>query len=298
MDAELTSTVRRFNRTVTQRVGALDDSYLARDRPLGQARVLWEIGPAGAEVAALRARLGMDAGYLSRLLRALEGDGLVAVGPVDGDGRVREATLTAAGRVEWDELDRQSDGLAWSILEPLSESQRGRLAAAMTEVERLLMASMVVIEPCPPSDPRARGCVRAYVRELAQRFDAGFDPRLSRPVDDADVTEPAGVFLLATLSSEPVGCGSLKLPDMAPAEIKRLWVSASVRGLGVGRRLLRELEAHAARRGRGTVRLDTNRRLVEAVHMYRTSGYREVPAYNDEPYADHWFEKVVSPVPG
>lgn len=67
--------VRRFNRTVTQRLGALDDSYLARDRPLAQSRLLWEIGPGGAEVAALRTRLDLDAGYLSRLLRTLEGAG-------------------------------------------------------------------------------------------------------------------------------------------------------------------------------------------------------------------------------
>src|SRR5882757_6912742 len=97
MDASLVAAVRRFNRTVTQRVGALDDEYMARGRPLGQARVLWEIGPDGAEVAALRARLGLDSGYLSRLLRILEADGLVTVGPADqvgADGRVRVAALT------------------------------------------------------------------------------------------------------------------------------------------------------------------------------------------------------------
>src|ERR1041384_2025704 len=103
MDATMVARVRRFNRTVTQRVGALDDEFLARGRPLGQARVLWEIGPDGAEVAALRARLGLDSGYLSRLLRALEVDGLIKVGPAAGDGRVRAATLTRAGRTEWAE---------------------------------------------------------------------------------------------------------------------------------------------------------------------------------------------------
>src|SRR5690348_14841820 len=77
MDTERVAAVRRFNRTVTQRVGALDDEYMARGRPLGQARLLWEIGPTGAEVAALRGRLGLDSGYTSRLLRALEADGLV-----------------------------------------------------------------------------------------------------------------------------------------------------------------------------------------------------------------------------
>src|SRR4051812_18776632 len=177
MERQLVDAVRRFNRTVTQRVGALDDEYMARGRPLAQARLLWEIGPHGAEVAALRARLGLDSGHLSRLLRTLEGDGLVTVGPADpagGDARVRAATLTDAGRAEWAELDKRSDALAWSILAPLTAHGRERLATAMAEVERLLVASMVVVEACPPGDPRARACVRAYGRDIAQRFDEGF----------------------------------------------------------------------------------------------------------------------------
>ena len=100
MNSALIASVRRFNRTVTQRVGALDDEFMARARPLAQARLLWEIGPDGAEVAALRARLGLDSGYLSRLLRTLETEGLVTVGPADppgGDGRVRVAALTGRG---------------------------------------------------------------------------------------------------------------------------------------------------------------------------------------------------------
>ncbi|WP_238011165.1 helix-turn-helix domain-containing GNAT family N-acetyltransferase [Dactylosporangium sp. AC04546] len=297
MDANLVASVRRFNRTVTQRVGALDDEYMARGRPLGQARLLWEIGPAGAEVAALRGRLGLDSGYLSRLLRSLEVDGLVTIGPASGpgggDGRVREARLTAAGRQEWAVLDERSDDLARSILTPLSDGQRDRLTAAMHEVERLLLASMVVIEVVPPGDPRARACLRAYVREIARRFDDGFDPGLSTPAADEEFTAPAGAFLLATLASEPVGCGGVKLHPDGPAEIKRLWVAETVRGMGVGRRMLGELERHAAERGYGAVRLDTNRNLHEAIRMYRGAGYREIPRYNAERYAHHWFEKTL-----
>jgi GNAT superfamily N-acetyltransferase/DNA-binding MarR family transcriptional regulator len=300
MDADEIATVRRFNRTVTQRVGALDDEYMARGRPLGQARLLWEIGPDGAEIAALRARLGLDSGYLSRLLRTLEGAGLVTVGADEplgdtvGDGRVRVAALTAAGRKEWDELDTRSDDLARSILEPLSENRRERLLTAMAEVERLLVASMVVVEPCPPADPRARACVRAYAREIARRFDDGFDPALSTPLHDADLLPPAGVFLLASLNAEPVACGGVKLHRDGPAEIKRLWVSDAVRGLGLGRRLLGELERYAAGHGRTAVRLDTNRSLTEAIALYRSAGYREIDRYNTERYADHWFEKQLS----
>ncbi len=285
--------VRRFNRTVTQRVGALDDSYLARDRPLAQARLLWEIGPAGAEVAALRTRLDLDAGYLSRLLRTLEGEGLVVVGPGESDGRVRTARLTDAGRAEWDLLDGKSDELAWSMLEPLTAGQRARLTTAMTEVERLLMASLITIGPCHPGDPRARACLRAYTRELADRFDAGFDLTRSS-VEDNELVPPAGLFLVASISTETVGCGALRLHPGEPAEIKRLWVSGSVRGLGVGRRLLDELERHAAAAGAGSVRLDTNRSLTEAMRLYRSAGYREIPRYNTNPYAHHWFAKTLS----
>ncbi|MFU8874060.1 bifunctional helix-turn-helix transcriptional regulator/GNAT family N-acetyltransferase [Micromonospora sp. SL4-19] len=298
MKAELTAAVRRFNRTVTQRVGALDDEYMARGRPLAQARLLWEIGPDGVEVAALRARLGLDSGYLSRLLRALEGDGLVTVGPADqvgGDARVRDAVLTDTGRAEWAELDKRSDEFAWSILEPLTEQRRERLVAAMAEVERLLIASMVTIEPCPPSDRRARACVRAYARDVARRFDDGFDPALSNPIHDEELVPPAGVLLLATLNAEPVGCGAIKLHRDAPAEIKRVWVADTVRGLGIGRRLLDELERYAAERGWTAVRLDTNRTLTEAISMYRSAGYHEIAPYNSEHYAHHWFEKQLTP---
>jgi ribosomal protein S18 acetylase RimI-like enzyme len=283
--------VRRFNRTVTQRVGALDDEFLARDRPLGQARLLWEIGPDGAGLRSLRARLDLDSGYLSRLLRALEADGLVAVDGSGQDGRVRTARLTSRGLAERAELDRRADDAAASILRPLSASQRDRLVGAMAAVERLLVASAVEVAMRDPADPAARACVRAYFEELGRRFDAGFDPARSLPADDRDMIPPAGLFLVATLHAEAVGCGGLKFHDDAPAEVKRMWVSPAARGLGLGRRLLTELEAHAAARGVTTLRLETNGTLAEAIGLYRSAGYREVGAFSDEPYAHHWFEK-------
>jgi DNA-binding MarR family transcriptional regulator/GNAT superfamily N-acetyltransferase len=287
--------VRRFNRTVTQRVGALDDAFLARTRPLGQARVLWEIGADGCEVRSLRSRLGLDSGYLSRLLRALEADGMVVVDADSADGRVRMARLTRAGLTERAELDRRADELAATILASLSERQRERLVTAMAEVERLLVASMVRIAVVDPRQPDARFCVRAYFAELGQRFDGGFDPARSISADDHELRPPAGLLLVATLHADPVGCGALKLHPDAPAELKRMWVSPAVRGLGVGRRLLAELEARAAEADARTVRLETNRALSEAIQLYRSAGYREVPPFNDEPYAHHWFEKELIP---
>jgi len=297
MDAASVAQVRSFNRTVTQRIGALNDHFLARSRPLGQSRVLWEIGPAGCGLRKLRRRLGLDSGYLSRLLRSLEQEGLLTVGPASTDGRVRMAELTRAGLAEWAELDRRSDAAAESILGALSDRQRARLVAAMADVERLLTASQIIISVAEPRQPMARECLLAYFRELADRFDAGFNPELSNPAHDEEMTLPAGLFLVATLYGEPVGCGGLKFHPDAPAEIKRMWVTPAVRGLGVGRRMLTELEGHAAAHGSTIVRLETNKALAEAISLYRSSGYREVKPFNTERYAHHWFEKALtSPV--
>ncbi len=293
MDAAMIEQVRRFNRTVTQRIGALDDAFLSHDRPLGQARLLWEIGPEGSDVRRLRARLDLDSGYLSRLLRSLESDDLIRLQPGRADARVRTVRLTLAGRTERAELDRLSDEAAASLLEPLSTRQRERLMTAMAEVERLLAASAVQIGVCDPRQPDARRAVQAYVAELTQRFEEGFDPAFGVSATDDEVSPPAGLFLLATLHSEPVGCGVLKFHQDAPAHIKRMWVAPDVRGLGLGRRLLGELEAQAAAHGVRTLQLETNRALNEAISLYRTAGYREVTAFNDEPYADHWFEKTI-----
>src|ERR1700749_3013087 len=136
MEQAMIDQVRRFNRAVTQRTGALNDEFLARGRPLWQARVLWEIGPDGRDVRELRARLDLDSGYLSRLLRALERAGLVTVEANEADGRIRTARLTVAGRAERAEFDRLSDDAAVSLLGPLSERQRGRLGASLAEVGR------------------------------------------------------------------------------------------------------------------------------------------------------------------
>jgi DNA-binding MarR family transcriptional regulator/GNAT superfamily N-acetyltransferase len=297
MDDEAVAQVRRFNRTVTQRIGALEDAFLARTRPLSHSRVLWEIGADGTDVRALRCRLHLDSGYLSRVLRALEDEGLVAVGTSPADGRVRVARLTEKGIRERAELDTRSDEAAAAVLAGLGASQRHRLVTAMAEVDRLLQASMVDVGPADPRSPDARACIVAYFAELARRFDHGFDPDRSLPATDEDLVPPAGLLLLARLHGEPVGCAALRFHGREPAEVKRMWVAESVRGLGVGRRLLTGIEEHARASGVRTLRLETNRALGEAIALYRSAGFREVPAFNDEPFADHWFEKRVPPAP-
>lgn len=283
--------VRRFNRLVTQRAGALDDHFLGRDRPLGESRVLWEIGAAGADLRELRARLGLDSGYLSRLVQSLASAGLVMLRSGPDDERVRRAELTPAGLAEVEEMDRRSDQAAESILEPLAQSQRERLVAAMAEVQRLLQAAGARIERVDPASREARWCVSQYFAELGARFEHGFDAGQSLPLDDAEMRPPAGAFLLATVDGEPVACGALKRMAPGVAYLKRMWVADSVRGLGFGRRMLAALESQARQLGFTTVRLETNRALTEAIRLYRGAGYVEVPPFNDEPYAHHWFEK-------
>src|ERR671916_595326 len=134
MDAGAIQRVRSFNRAVAEGIGALDDRFLGRARPMGEARLLWEIGPDGAEVRELRARLGLDSGYVSRVLRSLEQQGLIIVRATSDDARVRRADLTLAGRAERAELDRRSDDVASCILEPLSDRQRASLVEAMAKV--------------------------------------------------------------------------------------------------------------------------------------------------------------------
>lgn len=148
-----------------------------------------------------------------------------------------------------------------------------------------------------PTHPDAQSSVAAYFVELDRRSDSGFDPTAGISADRHELTPPAGAFLVAYLAGRAVGCGAVKHHAGAPSEIKRMWVAEDARGRGIARNLLAALEAEARASGARTARLETNRALFEAVAMYRTAGYVEVPAFNDEPFAHHWFEKNLSPQP-
>lgn len=285
--------VRRFNRTVARRIGVLDERFLGRARPFGGSRVLFEIGENGIEVRELRVRLGLDSGYASRLLRALESEGLIETRAATGDARVRFASLTDKGRREWREIDQRSDGVARSILEPLDRKRREELISAMHRIERLLRASAVVIAAEPADSIVARWCLQQYFDLLEERFDGGYDPANAQPADAHEFSPPKGVFLVARAAGEPVGCGALKTAAPSLGEIKRVWVAESARGLGIGQRLLDELETASRGMGHTRIRLDTNKSLTEAQALYLKNGYVEVPPFNDDPYPDHWFEKVL-----
>jgi DNA-binding MarR family transcriptional regulator/GNAT superfamily N-acetyltransferase len=290
MSDDAVSVLRRFNRSYTQRIGALDESFLGLGLPLGTARVLFETGD-GAGVQELRERLGLDSGYLSRVLRQLEERGLVEVTADPADRRRRTVAPTEAGRALLVTLDERSDAVAERLLAPLTERQRDRLTEALATADLLVRAATVSLDAVDPTTPAARAAMGHYFAELDRRFPGGFDP--GDTDDVSSMTAPTGTFVLALSDGAPVACGGVQRIAPGVGEIKRMWVDDAWRGAGLGSRMLRRLEDDVRALGYDVVRLDTNRALGEAVAMYGRAGYREIGRYNHNPYAEAFFEKAL-----
>ncbi|WP_010137783.1 bifunctional helix-turn-helix transcriptional regulator/GNAT family N-acetyltransferase [Oceanicola sp. S124] len=289
MSIDPVSRYRRFSRAVTSEVGALDHSFLGRGRPLGTARVLNAIGHGRGEVSAIRDYLGLDSGLLSRLLRSLEAEGLITTAPDPQDARARIASLTEAGAAEFRAYEEISNQRATEALarHPRPEA----LLAAMDLVASALGRDRITFEEVDPRSDPARYCLGEYYAELGKRLKTGFDVSLSRDPEATDMLPPRGSFLLAMSDGLPIGCVGLKGQGKPVAEIKRLWIAPSARGLGLSRRLMEQVEDRARALGITTLRLDTNSALPEAVALYRNSGWHETDRFNDDPYPDHFFEK-------
>ena len=286
-----TATLRHFNRTYTQRIGLLEESFLGIGMPLAAARLVFEIGPTGTTVRELRDRLGLDSGYLSRLLRTLQARGLVTVEPDPDDLRRRRVALTPKGRSTYRRLDDRSEQLAEGILQPLSERQRDRLIAALATADLLVRAATIQLRRVDPRSALATRAVDQYFAELNRRFPSGFDAAAARAADAAAVVDGAAVFVVASSNGLPVGCGGIHQLTATTGEVKRMWVHPAWRGAGLGSRLLRHLEAAAVELGYQTVRLDTNSILTDAIALYERAGYRRIARYNDNPYAEVWLER-------
>jgi GNAT superfamily N-acetyltransferase len=157
------------------------------------------------------------------------------------------------------------------------------------DVSTLESDQLKIIEVDPRGAP-ARDCLEQYYAELRRRFPGGFEVSRSRDPDAGDKIAPRGAFLIALSDGAPVGCVGLKGGE-AFAEIKRLWVSPSARGMGLARRLMSAAEARARALGISVLRLDTNSALPEASALYLKTGWREIPRFNDDPYPDLFFEK-------
>ncbi len=286
-----TQALRSFNRAWSQRVGALEDSFLGTGRSLGASRLLFEMGSEGAGVLDLRRRLGLDSGYLSRLLRGLEDEGLVEVLPDRADQRRRVVVPTAAGRRAVDRLDLRSERRAADLIAPLGPSQRRRLLDSLATAERLIRAATVTVERVPAGSADAVGAVGRYFAELDARFPGGFDPGDAARSDAPAMSPPHGAFLVGRIDGEVMACGGVQPHSRTVGEIKRMWISPDWRGCGLGARMLGALEDEVRRLGYREVHLDTNGTLVEAIAMYGRAGYRPIERYNDNPYAQAWFAK-------
>jgi DNA-binding MarR family transcriptional regulator/GNAT superfamily N-acetyltransferase len=283
--------LRHFNRAWSQRVGLLEDSYLGQGRTLGASRLLFEMGREGAGVLELRRRLGLDSGYLSRLLRGLEEEGLVDVRSDPADRRRRVAVPTAKGRRAIDRLDRRSEERAQALVEPLGPSQRERLHEALATADRLIRSATCVFEVVDVASEEAVSAVSTYFAELDARFDGGFDPGVGATTDREGMSPPEGGFLVARVDGVVVACGGLQRHSRTIGEVKRMWVDPAWRGCGLGLRLLAALEEEALRLGYRELYLDTNGTLSEAIAMYARAGYRSIGRYNDNPYAHAWFAR-------
>ena len=292
--------LRRFNRSYTQRIGVLDDSYLQTGRPLGPSRLLFEIAKDGSPVLELRRRLGLDSGYVSRLLRQLEDDGLVTVAPDPVDRRQRLVRLTTRGRAERRKLDTRSERVAQRLVEPLSERQRAELESALAAADRLLRAATVTFDVVDARSADARWAMGKYFAELDERFPTGFDADAARDeaAEALAFSRPDGAFVVIHDGIDPVGCGGIQRIDGSTAEIKRMWIDGDRRGLGLGRRMVDHLEQLAAEAGYQRVVLDTNETLTQAISMYEAMGYEQTARYNDNPYAQRWFAKPLRTVGG
>ena len=283
--------VRRFNRAVTKAVGALDTSFLGRGRPLGSARVLNAIGHGRSDIAAIRDYLGLDSGLMSRLLRGLEEEGLVRTAAHTDDARRRAVSLTEAGAREFRAYEDLSNVQAASMIS--RHAQPDALLAAMDLIASALGRDGIAFAEVDPKSAAARSCLGEYYAELGRRFAKGFDVTLSRDPEAAAMVRPRGTFIIALSDGLPLGCVGLKGSGGDIAEIKRLWVAPCARGLGIAKRLMQMAEDAARELSIRVLRLDTNSALPEALKLYQSTGWVEIPRFNDDPYPDLFFEKTL-----
>ena len=282
--------LRRFNRAVTREVGALDHSYLGRGRPLGAARVLQLVTDQGTDVGLVRDRLALDSGLMSRLLRALEDEGLIVTETDPADRRRRVARLTETGRRENKAYHDIGHEAATATLSRAG-SRAPEILAAMDLIATQLLQDVTEIVEADPDSPEALVCLGAYYRLLAEEIPSLTPAMLPLPLPDAQkYRPPQGTFLLAMSDGMPLGCVSLRPLTATEAEVKRLWVHPDARGQGLAERLMATLETRARDQGFRRLKLDSNSALQPAIRLYRRMGWQDCAPYTDFP-ADVWMAK-------
>jgi DNA-binding MarR family transcriptional regulator/GNAT superfamily N-acetyltransferase len=284
--APLVEAVRHFNRFYTRRIGVLREGLLQSPFSLTQARVLYELAHRENPAASALARdLGLDAGYLSRILKGFEKRGLVRRSRSESDGRQSILSLTAKGRRVFAALDAQSSEEVRGMAGKLAAADRGQLAGAMQTIERLLGGDTAGAASVPyvlrPHQQGDMGWVahrhgvlyaqeygwdesfEALVAEIAAKFIRKFDPQRER----CWMVERAG---------EVVGSVFLVRRSKSVAQLRLLLVEPGARGLGIGRRLVEECIRFARQRGYRKIVLWTNDVLTAARNIYERAGFRLV----------------------
>lgn len=277
-------TVRRFNRLYTRQIGVLNKGFLDSPYSLTEVRILFELRyHAPVTATALRQQLGLDAGYLSRIIRHFSGQGLLSKESVAGDGRQTSLGLSDKGRRTFAAIEaRQREAVA-AMLKPLSAGERSQLFKSMRSLETLLGerdAPKVpyVIRPPQPGDigwiTHRQGVLynqeygwdeqfEALIAEIAAKFFQSFDPKRER-------------CWIAEREGEVIGSVFCVKDSKTIARLRLLYVEPSARGLGVGSRLVEECVAFARRAGYRKVTLWTNSVLHSARHIYERAGFRKV----------------------
>jgi DNA-binding MarR family transcriptional regulator/N-acetylglutamate synthase-like GNAT family acetyltransferase len=281
--------VRRFSRFWTRRIGALEEGYLESPFSLTEVRVLYELAHAEETSASqLREELGLDAGYLSRILRGFEERGLLDKKPSQTDGRISLLSLTARGKEAFAPLDARSQGNVGSMLAALSDAEAERLVEAMRTIEGLLgdRTEPKVHYLLRPHQPGDMGWVVhrhgvLYAREYG--WDERFEALVARIVADfVDGYDPARERCwIAERNGAFAGSVFLVKESQSVAKLRLLLVEPEARGLGIGARLVEECIRFARGHGYEKLTLWTNDVLHAARHIYERAGFRLV---HEEPH--------------
>ena len=271
--------VRDFNRFYTRVIGVLEEGLLHTPYTLTEARVVFELAQRDrTEVTALRRDLGLDAGYLSRILARFAADGLVTRERAAEDGRRQVVRLSPAGRAVYDTLNARSAEEIGKLLAPLPEPDRDRLVSAMAAIRGVLDGREPPSWRIRPPRPGDLGWVIAahgdlYAREYG--WDASFEALVARIVADfATDHDPAReAAFIAEVDGAPAGCVFCVRKDDETAQLRILLVDPAARGLGIGAALVDECVAFARKAGYGRMVLWTNDVLRAARRIYERAGF-------------------------
>jgi DNA-binding MarR family transcriptional regulator/N-acetylglutamate synthase-like GNAT family acetyltransferase len=276
--------VRRFNRFFTRRVGVLREGLLHSSYSLTEARILFEIANRDDLTASdLSRELGLDPGYLSRILARLERRGLIGKVRSGIDGRRRLLSLTADGEDAFSLLDARSREEVAEMLGELSEGDQRRLLEAMRTIEGILEKGFKFSEPffLRTHEPGDMGWVvqrhgALYFQEYG--WDERFEALVAQIVADfISNYDPAKERCwIAEMNGERVGCVFLVKASDTVAKLRLLLVEPKARGLGLGNRLVEECIRFARRTGYRTLTLWTNSVLDAARHIYEKQGFKLV----------------------